>query len=71
MTDTGILRKYYNDEMEKVKPIISKEKRTTGVSLNLFHMQGVFLLFCVMHLGALCLFLLECFISAYTSSKGI
>ena len=69
MTDSGIFRKYFKDEMDKVKLISKEEKITTGVSLNLSDMQGVFLLFCLMNLGALCLFILEYFIFSCTSSK--
>ena len=59
LTDSGLLRKYFQDEMDKVNLVSSQRKRTAGVTLSLDDMQGVFMLYGLMAGAAILLFVFE------------
>lgn len=59
MTSAGIIQKYFKDEMDKVAIVSTESKKAKNIPLNLHHLQGVFLVYGVLSLGAIGAFLYE------------
>ena len=59
MTDTGLLKKHFNDQMDKVRRISTEKKKTAEKTLTLHDLQGIFWIFGILVVLSGVLFAIE------------